>query len=589
MRKIIWYALLAMFMMVSFLSSCNKTADVSNTSPQASDSKSSGDSTDSITSTESDTSSTITDTTGSTTSSAAGSFVRTSSKPTSSTPASSKSDTNKPVVLNVKDFGAKGDGKTDDALAIFRAVSALRSSPPGSVLNFEANKTYYYKNNGSIIKSVFYLENDTGYTLKGNNCLIKLGGYDKNYMNIRNCKDIVIEGFNFDYAEYKPAFAATIDSYDLSSGTAILTADRPIHLETGDTYTSTTQDYFGTIPSSNSRYYMWIKKYEMIDANARKVKVYFDTSKGHASLILSSPNLKKDGLVMPMPQISFNGISCEIHDNTNITLRKINVYSSRYHGFYCMRNKGTVLFEDVNIKRAPYDQNLKYLSWGDVWHMTNNRAKIILKNCKAEMYIYDDVFNFHTSTMYVAEKHSNTEITLQANNKYYGVPEILPGDTITIIDVNSGALVGRPTVKKVVEQKEQSVRVILNISMPSLKAGSKIYAWDEEANGHPDSELINCDMNGTYRVRANVTFTNCKLYIRRFWIGLEVIGSEGSVPRNVLFKNCELPGDDGKVWEIRSMNTVKNGYRVENIVFENCSGINMDKVLKDPYDEVIIR
>ena len=47
--------------------------------------------------------------------------------------------------------------------------------------------------------------------------------------------------------------------------------------------------------------------------------------------------------------------------------------------------------------------------------------------------------------------------------------------------------------------------------------------------------------------------------------------------------------DDGRTWKIRSYNSKENGYHIENIVFENCKGIGINQLCKDPYDEVVFR
>jgi len=520
--------------------------------------------------------------------------------------------------LYVKDFGAVGDGKTDDAKAIRNALEALRRAPEGSTLHFEAGKTYYFKENdidfensfASISsKPLFFFRNDSDLTVQGHNCLIKLGGYHNYYADIRNCNNIKLENIRFDYAEYKPAFAATVDSYDEASSTAIVTADRHINLEDGEFYKATTfPPMFGSVPTPFARYYLWIDQYEMLDAAARKVRIHFlrsvdemgrvlnDRLNQQVWLVLKNKNLSgKYGLVLPMPRCGFkNEIAFEIRNNHNFTMRNVDVYSVPYHGLVLLSNTGTVLFENVNFVRAPYDQELGFNSWGDIYHLIHNRAKFIWKNCKNE-YHYDDVFNVSASTLFVEEKYSPTEIKLTARNSWCGVPKILEGDTITIINTDTGEMIGRTNVKSVVEQDTQSARVILSDTLSGLVAGKAVYAWDDDTTCHPESEMIGCDMDGTFRARSYMTFTDCRFYIRRFWIGLEC-GAEGPLPRNLLFRNCDLTGDDGsmtgedgRVWEIRSFNKKEGGYHVENIIFENCKGIDENKINKDPYDEVIFR
>ena len=53
------------------------------------------------------------------------------------TPATVKAMT--PPIVHVKDFGAKGDGVTDDTDAINRAISSMTN---GGTLVFEPGKTY---------------------------------------------------------------------------------------------------------------------------------------------------------------------------------------------------------------------------------------------------------------------------------------------------------------------------------------------------------------------------------------------------------------------------------------------------------------
>jgi len=589
MQKKILSVLLAALVIVMAFSSCNSSKTGS--SEDSSKDTSTQDSTTFVS--EDKTELTIdTGTQTVTTSSTVNSRKPTASPSTSAKTSSTEKNENKPVKLYVKDFGAKGDGKTDDARAIFQAISALRSSPPGSVLNFEPGKTYYYKNNGTALKALFYFNGDTGLTVNGNNCLIKLGGYDTYYADITECKDLTFEGINLDHAEYKPAFAARLNSINMSTGIAEVTADRSINLENGEVYTPAKRDMFGTIPTPYSRIYLWLIKYEMIDVASRKVRVYFDMKRGQPQFLNDKDLLNQYGLVLPMPKSGFSegastDIGFRVNYNTNITFKNINVYSNKYHGFYLMENHGLFTFENVCFIRPPYDQGLRFSSWGDIYHLTSNRAKFIWKGCKNE-HPYDDVFNIMAATMSVSEKHSDSEITLIAENSYYGVPKVQPGDLLTIIDKDTGKLVGRPTVKSVVKQEDKRVRVKLNTPLPTLKAGKRVYAWDENTVCDPKSEMINCEMDGTFRARTNITFTNCKFHVRRFWIGLEVT-SEGPLPRNILFRNCDLTGDSGTVWHIQSFNNVAGGYHIENIVFENCKGISMDKVLKDPYDEVIIR
>ena len=97
-------------------------------------------------------------------------------------------------------------------------------------------------------------------------------------------------------------------------------------------------------------------------------------------------------------------------------------------------------------------------------------------------------------------------------------------------------------------------------------------------------------MDGTFRARASMTFTDCRFHVRRFWI--ETTSVEGPIPHDLLFRNCDLTSDKDPdpLWLINSGNkTNSSGFRIENVVFENCKGISWDIISKGPYDQITIK
>ncbi len=494
-----------------------------------------------------------------------------------------------PKTLYVKDFGAKGDGVTDDGVAMVAAVAELRNSPKGSTLIFEKNKTYYVKNNG--LKKVFYFDGNEGLTVKGDNTSIMVGGTKLTYLGISNCRDITIEGFNFDYADHKAAFAGKVLEINGSEGWVIIEADRDIKMETGEEAYPLQPDWFGIIPHKVSRYHMYLKKYEMLDAAQRKVKVYFDTSNGTTMYRLANEvdKLKEDGLVLPDP---FTGnargdLECGLGVEyvENFTMRNVNIYSVARHGFSLAYNTGEVLFENVNFMRAPYDQGLRYVSWADTYHLLHNRAKYTWINCKNE-WNYDDVFNISSATMLVDDVYSTTDIRLRGHDG--SIDDLQPGDEIQIINPRTGMWVVRTTIKSIISRKDGTIRVKLAEAMSTTRDYEGWYAWSE-THGAPGAEFIDCEFDGTFRARTKLTMTNCTLQNRRFWIGLEALQWEGPCGSDIIFKNCEFIVENN--FEISSFNSVKGGYRLENVVFDGCTGIGVsaDSMLIGSQDEVIFK
>lgn len=491
-----------------------------------------------------------------------------------------------PVTLKVEDFGAVGDGKTDDAVAIYNAMMELTNSPRGSVLLFGANKTYYYNDNEAPIDSVIYFANNEDLTVKGDNTLVLLGGTSNYYADITGSKNITIEGLSFDYAEYKPAFAATVErgNVNANEGTAIVKIDRDINMSDGEVAVPRCNE-FGAVASPDNRYHMYLTKYEMIDAEKGLLKVYFDKSNGQTIERLKNDFIYEYGFVLPNPFVEKIERGFSIHDNTNFTMRNVNIYSTARHVFSLQWNYGDFLFENVNVVRAPYDQGLAYVSWADCYHLIHNRAKYVWKNCKNE-WNYDDVFNISATTHYVSKVYSNKEFVMQPVKEAAGdYPQV--GDTISIINTKTGAFIGRATVRSVISTKSGYIsRIKVNEELPLLQEGTHIKCWVDDTVA-PGSEFIDCNFQGTFRARSELTFTNCVFDNLRFWIGLDEIDNEGPLSKNVIFRNCEFKGPNA--WEVFSGNSNKGGYKLQNIVFENCKNISKEQVLCGPYDEVIFK
>lgn len=493
----------------------------------------------------------------------------------------------KPVTLKVDDFGAKGDGKTDDGEAIYNAMMALANSPRGSVLVFGSNKTYYYNENGTTaIKSVIYFSNNEDLTVKGNNTLILLGGQSNYYGNITGSKNITIEGLSFDYAEYKPAFAATVErgNVNLEEGTAIVKIDRDIHMSNNETAKPRCNS-FGAVPAPNNRYHMYLDHYEMIDAEKGLLKVYFDTTNGTTMSRLKDDFIYTYGFVLPSPYTERIERGFSVHENTNFTMRNVNIYSTSRHVFSLQWNDGNFLFENVNVVKAPYDQGLSYTSWADCYHLIHNRAKYVWKNCKNE-WNYDDVFNISASTHHVSKVYSNKEFVMEPVNGVSAGDHPRVGDTISIINTKTGAFIGRATVRSVISTKSGYIsRIKVKEELPLLQAGTHIKCWVDDTVA-PGSEFIDCNFQGTFRARSDISFTNCYFHNFRFFIGLDTIDNEGPLSKNIIFRNCEFGADNA--WEIHGGKN-KNGYKLQNILFENCKNVSYQQMGANVFDELIFK
>ena len=102
-------------------------------------------------------------------------------------------------IFNVEDFGAVGDGKTDDGSALrklFEKVSALRR--PAKIV-FKKDATYYLgKEEKSIVGSLF-LDRASDLIVEGNNSLL-LVDPNRRPFELYQSKNVTIRNFQIDYS-----------------------------------------------------------------------------------------------------------------------------------------------------------------------------------------------------------------------------------------------------------------------------------------------------------------------------------------------------------------------------------------------------
>ncbi len=488
-------------------------------------------------------------------------------------------------ILYVKDFGAVGDGVTDDAKAIHRAVQAVIDAKENVCLQFEPNTTYYYKDNGTDVKAVFFLHNVKNVTVRGYNTTIELGGYDLYYADFEFTDGLTIEGFNFDYREYKPGFRADFESIDFETNTAIMIADRDLQLKNGEIYDHTQQRYelFACVDCPTGRHHMYVLRYEMLDAEARRFKVVFNDDE--RTLRRLRMDYVREGLIMMFPY-SGNNIerAFSVHQNNDFTIRNVNVYSSSRHVFSLQYNTGEFYFDNVNFVRSPKDYNVRFNSWGDTLHLLQNRAHYVWNNCTIE-WNYDDVFNISVSALVPHKVFAPNEVDLffLEEDGEISFPQMYKGDRVTVVNYRTSQVV-RTTIEEVILQEGATNHVRFAQDIPWLEASEEIMVYVDELVG-PQMLMRDCHFDGTFRARANLTFENCYFYNRRFWVGNEV-WVEGPLPHDIIFKNCQFEHDDDKdvYWHIHSW-----GGHSENIVFENCTGVSLSQFERHPDDDIIIR
>lgn len=483
----------------------------------------------------------------------------------------SKSDS-KPRILNVKDFGATGDGITDDGYAIIQACLELQNCAAGSQLIFESNKTYFVSDLKGLTDAALFLEGLNDVAVKGSNTTILLDR-DKRYMYMQDSKNVTVQGFNFDLKE-RAHYVGTVESVNKEEHSFEVVSDRDFGFS-GE-FTPARMFYGLKAGSGTTRSYIFVAKLSTIDKKSLRYRIYGDISANSIGTAANIENLNVgDKVILPTPNIGHYGDNMiNIHGNTNIAFKDINVWNSREFVWVIRSNKEKITFDNVNVVPAP-DENVCFSSWRDCFHCKDNSASLIWTNCTVKGN-GDDMFNLSSSMMYVNKVFAANEVECywpEQKGGSYGSVE--PGTPIVIWDGDTGKLIGKTRLKKVVNEKNNRYQFTDNL--PKLKSGSNIrFCFDSLSS--QASKIVNCNLDGTLRFRRGpVTIENCNIRMITLWIEWEG-NIEGPIPHDIAFNNCKFNVVGGsEAFRINAFNPIvkwKEGlYRLENISFNNCTGL----------------
>ena len=107
------------------------------------------------------------------------------------------------ATVNVKDYGAIGDGKAydrDAVIAAFKAAAALAEAGTPSKLEFEAGKTYRINEKQDAF-ALFDLDNISNFTIDGNGSTILFERPTNSLINIEGCTNIKVKNIDVKYDE----------------------------------------------------------------------------------------------------------------------------------------------------------------------------------------------------------------------------------------------------------------------------------------------------------------------------------------------------------------------------------------------------
>jgi hypothetical protein len=367
--------------------------------------------------------------------------------------------------FQVKDYGAVGDGKTDDGPAIRKAIAAaIAAAKPATVL-FE-KKTYRVEKQDDRWES-FVLEGAKDILIDGQGAMLVFSPDNRAFM-LNRCTNCVIKNFEIDY-DPLPFTQGDVIAINEAEGTFDLQLHAGYPLPP-------TQDWmdahypgrggwrFGPIMDGASRRftprmmvssgYVFPKTVNRIDPEARRYRVRVHDPK---SLRFARVG---DGFVL---RVRYSGsariqaipglpvANIQIDRSADCRLENIRQYCSPNMSVHLWANTGRITLDGYQVTYKPGTNRLVN-SLSDGVHCKAMKIGPIIENCLFEG-LMDDSINISAMADIVEEVIAPDILRTTCTSIAWYVDPVMEGDEYQIIDMVAGKILGRAKVVKVTDEK----------------------------------------------------------------------------------------------------------------------------------------
>lgn len=445
-----------------------------------------------------------------------------------------------PMILRAADFGAVGDGRTDDGPAIRRMLDALPRGRKVS-LRFAAARTYSVRSARG--RYVFPFEGDADVTLDGGGSIFELAP-DLRFMRMSACRRMTVRRLRVDFRPlpFIDGVVTRVDAADraLSVRAPGADADRALG---GPTRQDGEQAYYGMLwfdgPYSVASRHCWVGRIER-GAVAGEVTVRPTPDFTEYADIVP----ERWRISLPVPGIAHRygpGACFRIRDNDGVAFEDVELWSAPWMGFEVARNRGRVSFKSVHIRPKPGSVRLMS-TWRDGFHVKGNRASLLWEDCILSG-MNDDAFNISTHSSLISRALPDGRIEVRQKFPLLYVPWEV-GDRLSAADEHARRLVGSSRIVGVEEGKPgapiqgepvaPAVTLRLDRALPDLAVGTMV--WNADA-ANPKTVLRRCRIEMSCRLQSPVTLDGCTVNAL-LWFYAEPV--EGPFPGPVTVRRCTL-------------------------------------------------
>lgn len=413
------------------------------------------------------------------------------------------------VTVNVKDYGAVGDGKAydrDAVIAAFKAAAALAEAGTPSKLEFEAGKTYRINEKQDAF-ALFDLDNLSNFTIDGNGSTILFERPTNSLINIEGCTNIKVKNIDVKYDERMIiwGYVKSVNE-DGQSINIEIPEDSPLPADDAwaQYYCSNTSDgpwIFGNIMDSTEavpRFLpfdaLMIKSVEKVQG--REYKVTFKSSIAmYSSLIQEGDRFPFKSRWNSYDFGEYNKYGrpdfISVSYSKDVTFEGVKTTNSLLMLAPMSYNQGRITLKDCEMSLAP---GAIITSSADGVHTSSNRFGVIIDNCTFENS-FDDLIN---TEAYCGAVTKTVDSYIYETSRDM---QCVVGDEIAFFNTSNHEIVGTAFLKEIEKTEDGKYR---------LTVDRKIDKVVSQENSTVPTSMYNLDSANKGNIIRNSTFRNSR-------------------------------------------------------------------------------
>lgn len=480
------------------------------------------------------------------------------------------------------DFGAVGDGTSDDFYAIQAAVEAAKAAG-GGIVRFDGTRTYRAIGQDNLtVETLIDLDSATNVKVEGNGAHIVLHPPDA-FTRMENAENIQVDGFTVNYDPI-PYYQGEITDINLDNLTIdILVPDRYPAPKVGvvENFAIAANGrgpFFGRafIPDAPGARSGWgppniyIESTSTIGGNPRHIRIQVpETGRLNAPML---PRVQvahdNNATEFVMPHFDYGHVNgtTRIIKSSRVTLSNLHHSTMGLLWQTILHNHGPITLSNVNLGVKDPETEL-LASWRDGMHIKNGRWGILIEDGDWDgASVYDDLFAIYSRTQELVGVAGNVA-TLTPSFEGREIFLWQPGDWASFWSPDQGTLRGMARAISAVNVEAPNYEVTFE-SLPADIQPDDIVIHEESL--HRGTVVRNSRISNVGTKQATTRFRGTDVLFQdnhfedvAFRIEYDHLSFATPRTRDVVIEDCYLRAEEGRIIVGRTLGTTFRGGTID--------------------------